>query len=311
MSLNDKYIINGSTLSAIGDALREKNIPPKEIQTEANIYYKNYTSPWVSWTDSAATIDAAYFGLTSQTPVKVKMVITAKDEYNMMAKGADDSGWGGVSVGNTYYKTLPVQLKGEMSRYRSQITAKLYPLDQNSNYIIPTSEDNTSGYSTEVATIIMPNPNRQILVQEIASKIQTIDSIALIAPFTIPSSSSLATATVLPDAIQEITDIKKLIMIERSSSSSYIRLSILEPSTTSTTQYSNIGGDIQKAGTAYHMKYYEFSYSAAATANWESTIKASSTKHNIYFNEATRQLVQVDNPSGTYNAIAGPAILIY
>ena len=28
---NDKYIINGSTLSAIGDALREKNIPPKEI----------------------------------------------------------------------------------------------------------------------------------------------------------------------------------------------------------------------------------------------------------------------------------------
>ena len=29
MSLNDKYIINGSTLSAIGDALREKNIPPK------------------------------------------------------------------------------------------------------------------------------------------------------------------------------------------------------------------------------------------------------------------------------------------
>ena len=31
MSLNDKYIINGSTLSDIGDALREKNIPPKEI----------------------------------------------------------------------------------------------------------------------------------------------------------------------------------------------------------------------------------------------------------------------------------------
>ena len=170
MSLNDKYIINGSTLSDIGDALREKNIPPKEIQAETNVYYKNYTSPWIS-ARGRATIDAAYFGLTSQTPVRIKMEITAKNGYNMYAKGADESGYSTVLVGNTYYKTLPVQLMGEMTSYTSQIIAKLYPLDQNSNYIIPTSEDDTSGYSTEVATIIIPNPNRQILVQDIPSLI--------------------------------------------------------------------------------------------------------------------------------------------
>lgn len=170
MSLNDKYIINGSTLSAIGDALREIGIPPKKIRGEINVYYKNYTSPWINW-DRSATINAAYFGLTSQTPVKVKMVITAKSEYQMMAKGADESSWGGLGVGQTYYKTLPVQMRGAMNSYNSQIVAKLYPLDQNSNYIIPTSEDDTSGYSTEVATIIIPNPNRQILVQDIPSLI--------------------------------------------------------------------------------------------------------------------------------------------
>lgn len=311
MSLNDKYIINGSTLSDIGDALREKNIPPKKIQTEINIYYKDYTSPYLTW-NSVRTIDAAYFGLTSQTPIKAKFIIIGKwGSYGMYLKGADESGYSGVTEGSTYYKTLPVQIRGEQYSSSTQIQAKIYPLDQNGDYIIPTSEDDTSEYLTEATTAIIPNPNRQILVQEIASKIQTIDSIALIAPFTIPSSSNLAQATVLPTAIQKITDIKKLIMIEGSSSNYYIRLSILEPSTTSTSHYSNIGGDIQKAGTAYHMKYYEFSYSAAATANWESTIKASSTKHDIYFNEATRQLVQLDNSSWTYNAIAGPAILIY
>jgi len=307
---NNKYIINGSTLSAIGDALREKNIPPKEIQGEINVYYKNYTSPWCS-ANGTQTLKASDFGLTSQTPVKAKMEITAKDGPDIYIQDSGKINWATASVGQIFYVTLPMWMRGDSSYRSSQITAKLYPLDSNGNYIIPTSEDDTSEYSTEVATGLIPNPNRQILVQDIASKIQTIDSIALIAPFTIPSSSSLAKATVLPDAIQEITDIKKLIMIEGSSSSSYIRLSILEPSTTSTSHYSNIGGDIQKAGTAYHMKYHEFSYSAAATANWESTIKASSTKHDIYFNEATRQLVQLDNPSDTYNAIAGPAILIY
>ena len=311
MSLNDKYIINGSTLSAIGDALREKNIPPKEIQAETNIYYKDYISASLTY-NNVETIDAAYFGLISQTPIKAKFIITAKwGSYGMYIKGVGDSGYEGVEEGSTYYKTLPVQIRGEQYYSSTRIQTKIYPLDQNGNYIIPTSEDNTSGYSTEVATIIIPNPNRQILVQDIASKIQTIDQIALIAPFTISNSRNLAAATVLPDAIQEITDIKKLIMIESSGSSSYIRLSILEPSTASTTYYSNIGGDIQSPGTAYRMKYYDFTYSAAATANWEDTIKTSSTKHDIYFNEATRQLIQLDNSSYTYNAVAGPAILIY
>ena len=313
MSLNDKYIINGSTLSDIGDALREKDIPPKELQTEMTVYYKNYTSSYVSGS-YPSTLNASDFGLISQTPIKVKIKVTAVNSSygaKISIKGADESGYTKVSTNNTYDRTLPVTLKGDLNNYSAQLVAKIYPLDQDGYYIIPTSEDDTSGYSTEAKTVIIPNPNRQILVQDIASKIQTIDQIALIAPFTISNSRNLAAATVLPDAIQEITDIKKLIMIESSGSSSYIRLSILEPSTASTIYYSNIGGDIQSPGTAYRMKYYDFTYSAAATANWEDTIKTSSTKHDIYFNEATRQLIQLDNSSGTYNAVAGPAILIY
>lgn len=310
MSLNDKYIINGSTLSAIGDALREKNIPPKQIQGEINVYYKNYTSPWCS-ANGYQSFTASDFGLTSQTPVKAKMEITSKTGPDIYIMHAGSSSQVTATVGQIFYVKFPVSLRGDSSYRSSQFIAKIYPLDSNGNYIIPTSEDDTSEYSTEVTTGIIPNPNRQILVEEIASKIQTINQIALIAPFTISYSSNLAAATVLPDTIQEITDIKKLIMIESSGSSSYIRLSILEPSTASTSYYSNIGGNIQSPGTAYHMKYHDFSYSAAATANWEDTIKASSTKHDIYFNEATRQLIQLDNTSYTYNAVAGPAILIY
>ena len=171
MSLNDKYIINGSTLSAIGDALRENNIPPKKVQAEINIYYKDYISPYLTY-NNVETIDAAYFGLTSQTPVKAKFIITAKwGSYGMYMKGADDSGYENVTEGSTYYKTLPVQIRGEQYSSSTQIQTKIYPLDQNGDYIIPTSEDDTSKYLTEATTVIIPNPNRQILVSDIASLI--------------------------------------------------------------------------------------------------------------------------------------------
>lgn len=170
MSLNDKYIINGSTLSAIGDALREIGIPPKKIQGEINIYYKNYTSPWCS-ANGYQSFKASDFGLTSQTPVKAKMEITAKNGPDVYMMDASRTNWVTASVGKIFYVKFPVSLRGDSSYNSSQIIAKIYPLDGNGNYIIPTSEDDTSEYSTEVTTSMVPNPNRQILVQDIPSLI--------------------------------------------------------------------------------------------------------------------------------------------
>ena len=308
MSLNDKYIINGSTLSDIGDALREKNIPPKEIQAETNVYYKNYTSPWISARGSA-TIDAAYFGLTSQTPVRIKMEITAKNGYNMYAKGADESGYSTVLVGNTYYKTLPVQLMGEMTSYTSQIIAKLYPLDQNSNYIIPTSEDDTSGYSTEVATIIIPNPNRQILVQEIASKIQTLNRIALITPFKIAGYRNYTTdSTYMGDYISSIEDVEKLIVIQRVSSSPEITIGELIPKNndTATGSLLNFGSITQ-----YRMRYKTFSGTKSLTSEWEADIASSSGYNYIYFDQSRKQFINASDSTNAITNYGFPAILIY
>ena len=168
---NDKYIINGSTLSAIGDALRENNIPPKEIQTEMSVSYKTYTSPYVQ-KDYTRTLSASDFGLTSQTPIKVRiMVIAIQTDYGtkVMLKGAGESIYQVAESGKTYYKTLPVEITGDIS-FSAKMTARIYPLDNNGNYIIPTSEDDTSGYTTQVETVII-HPNRQILVSDIASLI--------------------------------------------------------------------------------------------------------------------------------------------
>ena len=168
---NDKYIINGSTLSAIGDALRENNIPPKEIQTEMSVSYKTYTSPYVQ-KDYTRTLSASDFGLTSQTPIKVRiMVIAIQADYGtkVMLKGAGESIYQVAESGKTYYKTLPVEITGDIS-FSAKMTARIYPLDNNGNYIIPTSEDDTSGYTTQVETVII-HPNRQILVSDIASLI--------------------------------------------------------------------------------------------------------------------------------------------
>ena len=310
MSLNDKYIINGSTLSAIGDALREKNIPPKEIQTEVNVYYKNYTSPYVSWNTTNEKIDATYFGLTSQTPIKAKFKITAKNGgYGLYLKGADESSYGGVAVNETYYKTLPVQVRGESRSYSTQISAKIYPLDQNGSYIIPTSEDDTSGYSTEVTTVIAPNPNRQILVQEIASKIQTLNQIALITPFKIAGYRNYTTdSTYMGDYISSIEDVEKLIVIQGVSSSPVITIGELIPKNNDTTTGSllNFGTVIQ-----YRMRYATFSGTSQITSEWESNIASSSSYNDIYFDQSRKQFINVSNSTNAITNYGFPAILIY
>ena len=309
MSLNDKYIINGSTLSAIGDALREKNIPPKQIQGEINVYYKNYTSPWCRDT-GYQNFTASDFGLTSQTPVKAKMEITAKNGPSMYIQ--DSSGkvnWATASVGQIFYVTLPVAMRGDSSYSSSQIIAKIYPLDNNGNYIIPTSEDDTSEYLTEVTTGMVPNPNRQILVQDIASKIQTINQIALITPFKIAGYRNYTTySTYMGDYISSIEDVEKLIVIQRVSSSPEITIGELIPKNndTATGSLLNFGSITQ-----YRMRYKTFSGTKSLTSEWEADIASSSGYNYIYFDQSRKQFINASDSTNAITNYGFPAILIY
>lgn len=308
MSLNDKYIINGSTLSDIGDALREKNIPPKEIQGETNVYYKNYTSPWAN-SSNYQSFTASDFGLTSQTPVKAKMEITAKNGPDMYMIDSSRSNWVTARVGEIFYMTLPVSLRGDATYSSSQILAKIYPLDGSGNYIIPTSEDDTSGYSTEVATAIVPNPNRQILVQDIASKIQTINQIALITPFKIAGYRNYTTdSTYMGDYISSIEDVEKLIVIQGVSSSPQITIGELIPKNndTATGSLLNFGSITQ-----YRMRYKTFSGTSQITSGWEADIASSSSYNFIYFDQSRKQFINTSNSTNAIINYGFPAILIY
>ena len=309
MSLNDKYIINGSTLSDIGDALREKNIPPKQIQGEINVYYKNYTSPWAN-ANGRQYFTASDFGLTSQTPVKAKMEITAKNGPSMYIQDASGNiNWVTANVGNIFYVTLPVAMRGDSSYSSSQIIAKIYPLDGNGNYIIPTSEDDTSEYLTEVTTGIMPNPNRQILVQDIASKIQTINQIALITPFKIAGYRNYTTdSTYMGDYISSIEDVEKLIVIQGVSSSPQITIGELIPKNNDTTT-----GSLLNFGTVtfHRMRYKTFSGTSQITSGWEADIALSSSYNFVYFDQSRKQFINASNATNAIINYGFPAILIY
>lgn len=305
---NDKYIINGSTLSAIGDALREKNIPPKKIRGETNVYYKNYTSPWAN-ANSYKSFIASDFGLTSQTPVKAKMEITAKNGPDMYMIDASSSNWVTARVGQIFYVKFPVSLRGDSSYNFSQIIAKIYPLDGNGNYIIPTSEDDTSEYSTEVATSMIPNPNRQILVQEIASKIQTLNQIALITPFKIAGYRNYTTdSTYMGDYISSIEDVEKLIVIQGVSSSPQITIGELIPKNNDTTT----GSLLDFGSVTFHrMRYATFSGISQITSDWEADIASSSSYNFVYFDQSRKQFINGSNATTAIINYGFPAILIY
>ena len=158
MSLNDKYIINGSTLSAIGDALREAGIFKTRI-TQEREYYK---------TDQSAiskTIQASFFTGLSSTPTQAFIRVTR----------VDSSGCDGItspikqqlSVGDQLILPLPFTYKGYYyyGVSNSQIGLNLYPLDAEGNFMIP---EDTTGYTavTTEKKQILPT-----LVQDIPSLI--------------------------------------------------------------------------------------------------------------------------------------------
>lgn len=142
MSLNDKYIINGSTLSDIGDALREAGIFKTRTIIEAK-YYK---------TDSTAgdskTISASFFTGLSSTPTQAFIQVTYVGSSGY-ERGITSPIQQYLKKGDQLTLPLPFTYQGYTSYSYGMTTnynigLNIYPLDAEGNFLIP---EDTTGYT--------------------------------------------------------------------------------------------------------------------------------------------------------------------
>ena len=163
MSLNDKYIINGSTLSAIGDALREAGIFKTRTIIEAKYYKTDSTA------GTSKTISASFFTGLSSTPTQAFIQVTYVGSSGY-ERGITKPIKQKLSVGDQLTLPLPFTYEGYTS-YNYGMTVNyaiglnIYPLDAEGNFLIP---EDTTGYTavTKNKKQILPT-----LVQDIPSLI--------------------------------------------------------------------------------------------------------------------------------------------
>lgn len=283
MSLNDKYIINGSTLSAIGDALREAGIFKTRTITETKCYKVDSTG------GAERTIQASFFTGLSSTPTQALIQVTQVDSTS--CKGITSPIKQKLSVGDQLILPLPFKYQGysyySYGTINHWIRLNIYPLDAEGKFLIP---ENTTGY-----TVITTNRKQAlpVLVEDIASTILTSGSnryhIATIPDFSIGKSDS--SATDVSSYISNITDIKELYFTD-SGDSYWYRLSPKEEEKIVTsTGYE-----------AYPLK--QMSTSGTLPSNWENSM---TTAVNVYYEGGKLRCTGSYN----YNSNAMPAILIY
>lgn len=322
MSLNEKYIINGSTLSDIGNALKTKGIisPTKEVsftrwyQIDSGSAQSSYSST-TNHTVESDFYQGTYFEY-SDIITKAKVIFTSIDSTVYL----NGSGKTSSSIGKEFIVSYPftTRIDGSIASpsMRYSYGCKIIPLNDNEEQLqlteILTDRQPSSYLYTEEVSRQVPNT---IAVGDLAASISqfTTDKIQFLAPFCMGGYSNYSSySTVLPEDIHTITDIKKLYVIIKSGSSSYIRVAKLEPAIATKTTYQSLGGDLG-AGTTYRMKYYDFSRTAAATAKWDTSLNESTVGYyDIFYKESTRQLIQISGGSTTaVNAIGVAALLIY
>lgn len=129
---NDKYIINGSTLSDIGDALRNA-VGGKTLLESQYIYYITDSGQGTS----RITFNDSYFGITGVQKIKfIPTSITGGngDGGSIYSGGTSYSFYTG-SANQEFICTLPAYWQGQSwtswgSTYSSACTFKVYPLDE-------------------------------------------------------------------------------------------------------------------------------------------------------------------------------------
>lgn len=186
MSLNEKYIINGSTLSDIGDALRAKEIisPTKEVSFTR--WYRNDSgsaqSSYSSTTNHTAESDfyqGTYFEY-SDIITKAKVIFTSIDSTVYL----NGSGKTSSSIGKEFIVSYPftTRIDGSIASpsMRYSYGCKIIPLNDNEEQLqlteILTDRQPSSYLYTEEASRQVPNT---IAVGDLAASILQAKSITI------------------------------------------------------------------------------------------------------------------------------------
>ena len=232
---NNKYIINGSTLSDIGDAIKEQLPDEYETVTEDIVCYKQATSAWGSdvtmLTLTEETIQGWYQNTLPSPITAVKIINTSNGGYYSYVKVNGSNI--GFTLNKSYTYSLPITIYGNGSSYSgADFTYKIYPLNGdsylswNSNYYYPSSSSdyNAHLYKEEISyQRLLPKSN--FLVSEVAQKIASLPSLANVqVDFSLVSTRgySAAPSTNLSTiGVSDISDIYFIIGYESYDSSNY------------------------------------------------------------------------------------------
>lgn len=283
---NNKYIINGGTLSDIGDSLKSKGLLDSTKQTTTKtVWYKKVEGV------SYINITSEWFGLNRTVSQAIIFSGTAAESRNYQGT---DSNFGTndrlqyLNYNNRYYTVkLPAYFSSRMGKIAG---VKVYPISANGDYIIPT-ENEREGYFSEQKQI--KEETERVSIANLVSSVLSHPSYgyALLNPFTIGGNTSASSGTNLSQYISSITDIEVLIF--RNSSYTYL----LRPT--------KLSGQTQKT---YPLMRIYCADSSSLPSNWESSMEQNGS---VSFYDSYSCLYNPNSYSSAITAKELPALLIY
>ena len=190
---SNKYIINGSTLSEIGDAVKEQMPNQYETVTKDVACYKQATSAYSSGstmlTLTEETIQEWYQNTLPSPITAVKIINTSRNGYNSYVKVNGNNKYFTLNETQTYSLPITIYGDGYSSPYGSsdpgRFTYEIYPLNGDnylswdSNYYYPSSSRDYTAhlYKKEISyERLLPKTN--CLVSEIAQRIASFPSLS-------------------------------------------------------------------------------------------------------------------------------------
>lgn len=188
---SNKYIINGSTLSDIGDAIKEQTPNQYETVTEDVVCYK-YTayagSSGVTLLNLTEEKIQEWYQNTLPSPITaVKIINTGNSGYNSWVVVDGNQKYFTLNKTQTYSLPITIYGNGYSSYYSgdTKFTYKIYPLNGdnylswNSNYYYPSSSSDYNAYLyKEEVSYERLLPKSNFLVSEAAQRIASLPSLA-------------------------------------------------------------------------------------------------------------------------------------
>lgn len=179
---NDKYIINGSTLSEIGDAVKEQMPNQYETVTEDIVCYKysiHALRYGVILNLTEETIQGWYQNTLPSPITKVKIINTSS--YGRWAKVNGDAEFFYLNESHTYSLPITITNPGSSDDY----AFKIYPLNGDnflswdSNYYYPSSSSDYNDHLyKEGVSYERLLPKSNFLVSDIAQRIASLPSLS-------------------------------------------------------------------------------------------------------------------------------------